>query len=441
MKMRIALISVFFLLFAVSSTVSAAVPDLRLGNISNQSGKLEISYTPSSLTVSKLFPPLTENSRIGLVSGDVAEYKIKVNVGPGEYDNIALTNYVQEKSPWHTNIDKNLVILPGHALTEKFYSDMAMYYARQGYSVYILDRRETNIPVDETDFSYMNNWTFDEYLKDTYEGINASRSHTSLLNGKPAESIEVTAIGHSHGALILTAYEASEYDDLSTGSVDRVIPVDIIIAYNPENSELIRNQTQEFNVISESIENGNYNDDSMAGMMYIAYLASTEPDVGSYFQSGLTNRQFFRVMASQTYSFSMYPYTPDYHYWSGNASSLDYVDENRLLYLTLTGGAVPYTPKYLDLYMAGLMGNVEGYEINSSRIDSPVLYVGFGGGFGDYGSWWYENEVGKTNSRVTSVNWNDQGHGSLLIDRNSPEIWALIDNWVKNNKNLKKEKP
>ena len=49
--------------------------------------------------------------------------------------------------------------------------------------------------------------------------------------------------------------------------------------------------------------------------------------------------------------------------------------------------------------MAGLMGNVEGYEIDSSKIDSPVLYVGLGGGFSDYGSW-YENEVGKQTRRL-----------------------------------------
>lgn len=83
--------------------------------------------------------------------------------------------------------------------------------------------------------------------------------------------------------------------------------------------------------------------------------------------------------------------------------------------------------------MAGLMGNVEGYEIDFSRINSPVLYIGLGGGFSDYGSWWYKNEVGKTNSRVTSINWNNQGHCSIALDYNSPELWALINSWAKNN--------
>ena len=115
--------------------------------------------------------------------------------------------------------------------------------------------------------------------------------------------------------------------------------------------------------------------------------------------------------------FNAYPYTPNYHYWSGDLDGLYYVDENRLLNLTLTGGAVPYAPKHLDLYMAGLMGNVEGYKIDFSRISSPVLYIGLGGGFSDYGSWWYKNEVGKINDKVTSIRWKNQGH----------DVQALVD--------------
>ena len=172
---------------------------------------------------------------------------------------------------------------------------------------------------------------------------------------------------------------------------------------------------------------------NMAVMMQIANLALTDPEGKSPFQPALTNRQFFRLMATKTHTFNAYPYTPNYHYWSGDLGGLYYVDENRLLNLTLTGGAVPYVPKYLDLYMAGLMGNVDGYEIDFSRINSPVLYIGLGGGFSDYGSWWYKNEVGKINDKVTSINWNNQGHGSIALDYNSSELWALIHNWIKDN--------
>ncbi|MDD2613638.1 MAG: hypothetical protein PHH67_01330 [Methanosarcina sp.] len=420
MKTRIALLS--------------ANPEKRMEALYNQSYKLgSFSSNLASFGVPNLYLPLTESNRIGLACGDVAEYKLKISVGPGEYDYVILTNYVKEKSAWSTDLSKNLIILPGQALTESFYSDMAIYYARQGYSTYILDRRETNVPANETDFSYMENWTIDSYLSDTYNGIAVSRIHTAFLSNESVEDIEVTVIGHSHGALILTAYEASEYRNLALGSVDRIVPVDIIIRYEPKYSELIQAQAQEFDTISSCIENRMYNSSDMAAMMQIASMALTNPDGKSSFQPDLTNRQFFRLMATQTHAFNEYPYTPNYHYWSGDLGGLYYVDENKLLNLTLTGGAVPYVPKHLDLYMAGLMGNVDGYEIEYSRISSPVLYVGLGGGFSGYGAWWYENEVGKINDKVTSINWNNQGHGSIALDYNSPELWALIHNWIEDN--------
>ena len=395
--------------------------------------KLNISFDPDFLRVSKLYLSSTQKNRIGTVRDDVAEYKLKVNVGPEKYDYIILTNYVKEKIPWNTEITKNIVILPGQALTEKFYSEMAIYYAQLGYSTYVLDRREINVPVNETDFSYMENWDIDKHMSDVYDGIAISRIHTAMLNKEPVENIEVTAIGHSHGALILTAYVASEYEDLSLGSVDRMVSIDIIIKYDPGNSELIQSQAQEFEIFSKSMENGTYNATNMAVMMQVAKLALTDPEERSSFNDKFTNRQIFRLMASQTYMFNARPYTPNYHYWGGDLNGLHYADENRLLNLTLAGGAVPHTPKYMDMYMAGLMGNVDGYEIDYSKIDSPVLYIGLGGGFGDYGVWWYKNEVGRTNSRVISMNWNNQGHCSLVLDYNSSELWETIDNWIRNN--------
>lgn len=434
MKMKIVMAAIVIILLSVLLSVSfpasAAINDLNAKNIDLQAGKSGLSYHPSSFTGSKIYSDSTKCGRIGIINQDVAKYKIKVKVGAGKYDSITLTNYVREKSPWQTNATENLIILPGQGLTEKFYSDMAIYYAQQGYCVYILDRRETNIPSGETDYSFMKTWTVDKYLKDIYEGIAASRVHTAFISRESVKNINVTAIGHSHGALLITAYEASGYDDLAQGAVNRVVPVDIIVKYNPTEQGLIQGQAQEFSEIHASLQSGVYYEDNMGTMMGLAYLAVTAPESTSSME-GLTNLQLFRFVATQTYIFSRYPYTPDYHYWSGDLNGLYYVNETRLLDLTLNGGAVPYTPKYIDEYMAGLMGDIQNYEINSSRVDSPVLYVGLGGGFGNYGAWWFENKVGNTNSKVSSITWSDQGHASLLIDRNSPEVWARIDEWIK----------
>jgi hypothetical protein len=439
-KPWIKLIAAFVVLLSACSPASAVMPHLKMSNTDSSSDRLGIPFNPPSINVSKSYSSLVGSSRIGLVSGNIAEYKIKVKVGSGKYDYIILSNFVQESSPWHTNVDRNIVILPGQALTEKFYSDMAIYFAQQGYSTYVLDRRETNIPSNETNLSFMKKWTIDEHLSDTYKGILASRIHTAFLSNKPSTKINLTAIGHSHGALLLTAYKASKYDDLVGGSVDKAVLIDIIIKYNPKMLDYIQGQAEEFTSISETIENGTYQDTDIQTLVQVASLAYAYPEQDSPLQPGLTNIQFFRFLASNTFAFSEHPYTPDYHYWSGDIDKLYFVDENKLLNITMNGGAIPYSPLYMDQYMAGLMGNIKGYEIDPSRVDSPVLYVGLSGGFGDNGSWWYKNEVGKTNKNVSTIIWNSQGndivsqgHASILLDNNAPDLWAIINNWIKNN--------
>ena len=154
MKMRVVgVVSALFLLsllLSVSFPASAAINEINEKKFDVHAGKSGISYHPSSFAGSQVYSASTQCERIGLINQDIAKYQIKVKVGPGKYDSIKLTNYVREKSPWQTDAKENLVILPGQGLTEKFYSDMAVYYAQQGYCVYILDRRETNIPSSET---------------------------------------------------------------------------------------------------------------------------------------------------------------------------------------------------------------------------------------------------------------------------------------------------
>jgi hypothetical protein len=64
MKMRIILIAVFVTLLAISSPVSAVVPDLQRGDAYDQPDSSETSYTSSLSTVSKSNFSLTDSSRI-----------------------------------------------------------------------------------------------------------------------------------------------------------------------------------------------------------------------------------------------------------------------------------------------------------------------------------------------------------------------------------------
>ncbi|RPJ78014.1 MAG: hypothetical protein EHM20_04930, partial [Alphaproteobacteria bacterium] len=104
-------------------------PGERMEAIYDKLDKLGISSNPDLFRVSELYLSSTQKSRIRIIRDDIVEYKLKVNVGPGKYDYIILTNYIKEKSPWSTEINQNVIIIPGQALTGVFYSDMAIYYA------------------------------------------------------------------------------------------------------------------------------------------------------------------------------------------------------------------------------------------------------------------------------------------------------------------------
>jgi hypothetical protein len=92
MKIGIILTTGLLVLLAVSYPGSAAIPNMHMNKIADYSDTLESAYHPSSFTASKSYSPLIGSSRIDPVYGDVVEYKIKVKVGSGEYDNMTLTN-------------------------------------------------------------------------------------------------------------------------------------------------------------------------------------------------------------------------------------------------------------------------------------------------------------------------------------------------------------
>ena len=393
------------------------------------SGMSSASFIPS-------YPRVIDYCRVGLVFDDIAKYIITIQFEPGENNTKILPGYVRETGLICTEADELLLILPGQSLTEHFYADsdspesMAIYFAQEGYNVVVLNRRESSVQMGEANSSDMKNWTIEDYLNDMYYDIIISRLHTGLLNRRGMSNVRVYAIGHSIGAALLVDYEANGYDNRWFGDLDKIIPVDIITKYNPAYPELIQDQKYRYDNVTSDIEGGKYCNDDMAGMIGLAQLAFGFPN-GTDVHPELTNIQMFRMMASQTYLFEDYPFTPDYHYWTGDIGGLRYIDEQRILLATITGGAVPYSPLILDQRIAGLMGNVDGCDIDPSEIDLPALYIGLGGGCSYYGAWWWIEEVGKTNDNVTTLNWRNQGHASLVMDYNSPELWNIMDFWLR----------
>lgn len=404
-------------------------------SISSHNGYMPVTYLPR----------LLKYERKGIVYGDIAEYEMEIEVGSGKYDRIKLTGFAKETPGivWHSDSRKLLILSAGESLNERSFSDMlanesmALYFAEQGYNTVVIGRREANVPAEKTNFDFMQYWTSDTYVKDMYIGIVAAKLHTMVLNGNSdlhhAKRIKTYALGYSLGAWLITEYEASAFDDdYLFGNIDGIIPTDIIIRFDPSQSDLIDRQAARYYYVKQQMDSQVFNNSEMAGMIFVSHEALVNKDGPSSIIPGLTNREAWRYLVTQTFAVDPFAFTPDFHYLTGDLSGLYYAEEERVLRASVS--AVPHSPLALDLSIAGLEGNIEGRNIDETKVDSPVLYVGFGGGFGAYGQWWYREEVGRKNPNVDILIWGNGGHGSGLFDREAPtQLWPKIAEWMANN--------
>lgn len=382
------------------------------------------------------YPQIIEYQRNGIVCcNNIAKYTIIIQAGPGEYDILTVTEFVRETQPWRTNAVRLLLMSPGESVNDSLFDDknneetLAVYEALQGKNVFILGRREENVPPEETNFQFMAQWTPELYLNDMYVETLISKLQAKELNAGIGNirTVKTTGLGYSLGAWLVTEYEASDYDDYPLGNFDIIIPMDIVIKFDPAETTPIETQKNRYDFVKQQMDSGKLQNDEMAGLSGLSYLAKIDPEGESPIMPPYTNMYVWLSLITATYAFDPFPYTPDFHYLTGDpVNGLYYADSQRVMDFAIN--ALPYTPYSLDLRLAGLEGNVAGYDINAAKVDSRVCYVGMGGGFGPYGNWWYSNIVGQTNPDVTIINWADGGHAAGTFDnRASTELWPQID--------------
>lgn len=379
-----------------------------------------------------------DQRREGPVCCGVAKYFARIQVGSDPHNIFPITYFVPEKGEWRSGATEAFVILNGESLTADNIADtsandsFAIYVAEQGKNVFILGRREDSAQSGD-DLGFMANITPETYKYDTYLGILFAKFQTSSFfnSGILPTKVNVTLLGYSMGGVQSTMYLDSEYNSPSyRGDIAKHIPVEIAIRFDPKDKKLIKTQKNRYIALKQKWDSGIYYNDEMLGMLYAANLAATDPYNLSAIVPRQTNIEAWRLLMSKTYRFDPYPNTPRFHYISGNKKHLKDVDETRVLRANLA--AAPYSALSMDLFIAGLEGNVDGYNIDASKISTKTFCIGTGGGFGESACYWYEHEVGK-NADVTSEIWGSGGHGSWLYNKSAKQLWEKIVSWDNNN--------
>ncbi len=317
-------------------------------------GSMFIEVTDPSVSIPLFTVVKAEQKDMG--SG-VIRYTDVLKVGDNIYDNIFINLYVKENS----RAKKVLIMSPGQGLTYKLYEQKAIKMAEGGdLNVAILGRREDNIrispPLNESELLEINRimggWTEDMYLQDMYQGVLNIKQHIARLVRTDINRVEATGWGHSLGDKFWKDYLQEGYGEMPDGEIKLLQSVDMITKYDPEHdADLINIQKEKCYEFKGLAANGTNYSSAGSMILYITALAY-DPETANINSelpglSDITNLMVFRLMNFQTWQFES-PFTPDYHYLSGDFNSLYGVDENEMMAKLLDGGVVPYTPLFED---------------------------------------------------------------------------------------------
>ncbi len=401
------------------------IQSLNSNGIGIGSNKMAV-HTTSISAQGMQFPRLIDYQREEMPE-NMTKYVIKFQVGLGKYDFITLTSFAKEASPYHTEAKKILTMSLGQGLTGGLYG-RAVEQAKSGdVNVVLFGRREDNIksPLDEAGIAEMNgimgSWNKDIYLQDMYWSVVISKLHTAMLSRADIRSIEVIGWGHSLGEKFWKDYLENGYGEKPFGDIKLFMAVDMATEYDPIYGNLIDIQKEKCYELKRQMANGTYYSDEGAMILYITAMAFNPETRDQYFDfpgmpelSGYTNIQVFRMMNFMTWQFGS-PFTSDFHNLDGNLTSLNNVDERKIMAMILDGGVVAYTPLFEDEIVVCQLGNVSGYESKPENIDVPVIYYGLNGGFGHYGEYAIRLIGAIKDFPVITKVFNTGGHASILF--------------------------
>lgn len=393
------------------------------------------------------------------IVADVFEYSFTLKVGEGEHEVVGVHRVVRERADGVAHrADKALFMVHGDlwGFDEAFMSStlsgavpreqsLGVYLARRGVDVWGIDLRWRQVPADTTDFAFMKDWNIGTHVRDIAAAIAVARSVRAATGSGGGK---VALLGWSRGGAIAYAY-ANEETRVPEASrqVGALIPFDIAYKLAPEHEEQRAAACTRYAAEKAALDAGVYVSPLGGGVKTFGLLAATAPDDPSPVPgfAGLTNRQVALMVGSATHLlFAPYPPVPFYHL---NAGVFD-AATNLPTGLRLTSEAYLF-----DFYQtaapfqssteqaendAVLCGETAtSYDDRLNAVNIPVLYVGAGGGFGEYGLDTLAR-LGSTDATAHVVNLYgpgarpvEFGHADLLTADNAKElVWSPLYDWL-----------
>ena len=389
------------------------------------------------------------------LGGGIAEYSLQVKTGAGARDAIGLHRVVRETSPGHpARAGRAIFLAHGDAwgFDAAYLSAVAspaapderalpVYLARRGVDVWGIDFRWTLLPADAEDLAELADWGIETDARDlgvvlavaravrlaTGQGgqrihlLGWSRGAQTALVYLGAESQLPPGLRQTRGAVVVDSFAKTDDPDLRAAACARLAANEALLAAG---------QTA-----------------ATTGQLFVALgsLAESAPAGASPIVPGLTNRQVGLLAGSATYTFLPpgQSFVPLYHFLggtfdgSGLPTGLSYTAEAH--WYDFLQGASPLEPNRLlaDGDATICEATDVPFDDHLGDIRVPALYLGAGGGVGDYGLHTM-TLLGSTDVTTRVVKLNppaaraiEIGHVDIFTAIDAPTLfWRPLLDWI-----------
>jgi len=389
------------------------------------------------------------------LGGGVAEYTYVLRVGSGAYDAIGLHRVVREQSPYHP-VHTNRALLLTHGdiwgFEAAFLSDpghsLPVFLAKNNLDVWGIDLRWVRVPATVTDFTFMKDWGIEHDAQDVEVALTVARA-VRLATGNGLG--RMTLLGWSRGGIIGYAVVNGETAvQPAFRNVGAFIPVDIYL--KTDDAGFRQAACTRYAAEKALLDAGTYVATSGTTVQALGNLAVSAPAGSSPVFPGLTNDQAGLLAGEATFVFfppDQQP-VPSYHFTGGTFASTPLPSglpvptgllySSKPVWFKELQGASPFqAERELADSDAAICGAPDvPFDDHLAQITVPVLYIGAGGGFGQYGV--YTTTLLGSHDVTTHIvhltpdaaRLADFGHADLFLGTNAQTLaWQTILGWVR----------
>jgi pimeloyl-ACP methyl ester carboxylesterase len=393
---------------------------------------------------------VVENVRREPLGGDVFHYQVDLRVGPSANAVLRLHRVVRERAPWVARPSHDAVMLL-HGDFATFASNFAprvgspastapglsLFLAQRNIDVWGLDRRWTHAPADGADLSDFADMSFSSELDDIGRALGFARA---VRVAGSSGNDRLTLVGFSRGGHLAYAYAAREgAAPRASRHVKALVPVDVFAEIAPGDEPARANACDNAAFERDALATGTVDSDN-SFFVSIGRLALDAPSAPSPFFDGETNRQAFLDVVTHTSPF--FTPAPHYHLLAGifDGDAVTGLRETpETVGETWFAAAAPHQSMREVAESDALWCGAPPLplQIDLSRIEIPLYYLGAAGGFAEHGIF--------TTTRVRSSDVTlhivqrfgpervaeDFGHGDLLFATDAPSLaWRPLADWV-----------